>query len=631
MHFMSKSRYPRKGTVNRKGRTKRGILITPARFIILVLINIIVFILLGWPFIQSGIGINTMSDILMELPPTSTDSLPTQIQAPSATATPTLTPTPIAAAQIAPTEIVIPSTPESPSTQYSLSLMVLSISDEGYTHLFAYHPEILPFTRLTNGPWDDIHPALSPDGTLVAFSSHRAGYWDIYTLDLTNGKTTQLTDDPGYDGAPTWSPDGLWLAFEKYMDGNLEIYIHLIGGATEPFPLTNHPAADFAPSWSPGGRKIAFTSDRSGGNDIWIADLDKAGDQQFSNLTQNPTSSQSLPAWSPDGKELAWVSAYNGYDSIFLQQVDADRPILFGTGSFPVWDPSGEILLTSLSSNNQTYLTAYTVEDHKLFLPPKAIPNRLEGFTWGVSNLTSIQPEVVNEMLDSIEPEMEPDQLFDQIPLETGPLFGRQDTIEIADVEAPHPELAAMAVEPFYELRDRLATETGWDVLASLENAFVPLTVPLAPGMGNDWLYTGRAFSLNPAWINAGMMIVMKEEVGTQTYWRVYIRPLYQDGSQGKPLVGRPWDFNARFGSNPDNFEKGGAMAPTIPNGYWVDFTAIASEYGWQRVPALTNWRTFYPVARFNEFVLFSGLDWEFAMLQLYPPDILITPTPIHP
>ena len=39
----------------------------------------------------------------------------------------------------------------------------------------------------------------------------------------------------------------------------------------------------------------------------------------------------------------------------------------------------------------------------------------------------------------------------------------------------------------------------------------------------------------------------------------------------------------------------------------------------------LTNWRTFYDGARFNEFVITSGLSWEEAMLQLYPPEILST------
>ena len=49
--------------------------------------------------------------------------------------------------------------------------------------------------------------------------------------------------------------------------------------------------------------------------------------------------------------------------------------------------------------------------------------------------------------------------------------------------------------------------------------------------------------------------------------------------------------------------------------GYWVDVTSLAIQYGWERVPALPNWRTFYRGARFTEFALTDGLDWYSAML----------------
>jgi TolB protein len=66
-----------------------------------------------------------------------------------------------------------------------------------------------------------------------------------------------------------------------------------------------------------------------------------------------------------------------------------------------------------------------------------------------------------------------------------------------------------------------------------------------------------------------------------------------------------------------------------VPSGYWVDFTSLARRYGWERLPALPDWRTYARGARFNEFALTSSLTWHEAMLQLYPPDILITPTAI--
>jgi TolB protein len=68
-----------------------------------------------------------------------------------------------------------------------------------------------------------------------------------------------------------------------------------------------------------------------------------------------------------------------------------------------------------------------------------------------------------------------------------------------------------------------------------------------------------------------------------------------------------------------------------IPTGYWLDLTALAIQFRWERLPALTNWRTYYGGARFNELVFTQGLDWRTAMLQLYPPEALVTPTLLIP
>jgi TolB protein len=159
----------------------------------------------------------------------------------------------------------------------------------------------------------------------------------------------------------------------------------------------------------------------------------------------------------------------------------------------------------------------------------------------------------------------------------------------------------------------------------------VPLTEALPPGMGDDWLYTGRAVAVNSVPVSAGWMVVMREDTGPDTFWRVYVRARLQDGSQGVPLKRQPWDFNARYSGKPQVYEQGGTLSHDIPAGYWVDFTDLALRYGWERLPALINWRTFFPAARFNEFILSDRSDWRTAILQIYPPEVLITPTPIIP
>jgi TolB protein len=198
--------------------------------------------------------------------------------------------------------------------------------------------------------------------------------------------------------------------------------------------------------------------------------------------------------------------------------------------------------------------------------------------------------------------------------------------VNIEDVQAPYPQLHDLVDESFNALRTRVIIETGWDALASLENAFVPLTTNLEPGLEEDWLYTGRAFAINSLMSNAGWMVTLREDIGAQTYWRVYIRASVQDGSLGEPIHNAPWNLSARYDLDPVKYEQGGEYA-SVPSGYWIDITSLVSAYGWERLPALPNWRTYYKGARFSTFALTNGLTWYAAMQELYPLEALITPT----
>ncbi len=88
-------------------------------------------------------------------------------------------------------------------------------------------------------------------------------------------------------------------------------------------------------------------------------------------------------------------------------------------------------------------------------------------------------------------------------------------------------------------------------------------------------------------------MAVTREDIGAQTYWRLFLRAQNQDGSQGEPIQNPPWDLNARYELNPTTYEAGGGYT-SIPPGYWIDFTSLAAAYGWQRLPALSNWRNYF-------------------------------------
>jgi len=501
------------------------------------------------------------------------------------------------------------------------------MADGGAFHLFHYEPGTRTFTRLTADPWDDITPSLSPDGRWVAYASRRNGYWDLYLLSLENGDILRLTDTPEYDAAPSWSPDGRWIIHETYLDDNLELIIRpAFDTGQEPIRLTDNPAADHSPAWSPQGREVAFISTRNGAEDVWLADLDVAGAGRFSNLSHNTRSRESGPAWSPDGGMLAWSSLTDdGLSSLLLWDATqpSNPPLRLADGDGLAWlDQS--TLLARYPNPNTSLLVGYDVTSRLVTHPTLLLPGLLHGLTVGRPTLPDPLPGTFQQAV-----------LFSPAPLSVpqtvtpDPLLpaGRAVLVDIPDIQAPYPRLHDQVDEAFSALRQRVANDVGWDALASLENAFVPITTPLDPGLGYDWLYTGRAFILNSLLVNAGWMVAAPEPFGQQAFWRVYLWARAQDGSMGEPLHFLPWDFSARYSGDPGAYDQGGLLYAHLPPGYWVDLTALAQAYGWERLPALSNWRTFFSGARIGEFAITSGMDWSTAMLEMYPAEAFITPT----
>lgn len=530
------------------------------------------------------------------------------------------TPMPANTAEPTATQEVIPV-----AVDNSQEMVIFSFEEDGNAHLFAYIPEKMPLTRITSGDWDDITPSPGPDGTKIAFSSNRNGFWDLYLLDLSSGEVTQLTDTPEYEGAPTWSPDGSFMAFEAYANENLEI---IVGPANDPLNdsvhLTTSPAADHSPAWAPGGRQIAYVSE----GEIILADLDRTGDERFRNLSDTPLASESHPVWSPDGDRLAWASSSQtiGRSGIYIWDSRRNLPAVWlGDGDYPAWNAAGNQIITTVAAPNAVYITTYSPEGN-LLLPLTPFPGQLRGLAW--ANLMMPNP-LPGSFQKSAGLTPAPLWAAKGEPVLEG-AFGRWSLVDLEGVQAPYPQLQDLADEAFKALRERVQREVGWDALASLENAFVPITSSLDPGFGEDWLYTGRAFAINSLMTNAGWMVVVREDFGSQTYWRLYLRAQLQDGSLGVPLHDQPWDLRARYNLDPQVYEQGGQYSD-VPTGYWVDVTSLAAQYGWERVPALPNWRTFFRGARFTEFALIDGLDWYSAMLQLYPPDVLVTPTKLLP
>jgi len=165
--------------------------------------------------------------------------------------------------------------------------------------------------RLTTTAANETQPALSPDGTKIAYVSDASGVTKLWISAADGTGAQPLTTGFGFSGSveasPSWAPDGTRLVFVSTTNGSADLYILTFGGGT-PSPLVTDPGADVEPAWSPDGKLVAFASERAGGGSTNIFTVDVAT-HHIAQLT-NDTGTDGQAAWLPDGRLVytAWVA-----------------------------------------------------------------------------------------------------------------------------------------------------------------------------------------------------------------------------------------------------------------------------------------------------------------------------------
>ncbi len=169
-------------------------------------------------------------------------------------------------------------------------------------------------------PYNNEHPAWSPDGKKIAFASNRDGNNEIYVMNADGSAQKRLTFAPGRDAHPAWSPDGKRIAFQSPRDGDgsdTNLYVMNAGG-TNQVKLTNNKGFCGVPAWSPDGKRIVFQwRIENAGVQRWhifVINADGSGQQQ---LTSDAANNQ-VPNWSPDGKRILYYSDVTGKNQLYL-------------------------------------------------------------------------------------------------------------------------------------------------------------------------------------------------------------------------------------------------------------------------------------------------------------------------
>jgi TolB protein len=528
-----------------------------------------------------------------------------------------------------PTRTIIPTPTSLPMTPTPTPIspfggggaLAFTLRRNGNSDIYAVNAGDKQLIRLVSHPADDRDASFSPDGQEIAFASHRDGNWEIYRMNVASGVTARLTFSTTYDGAPAWSPDGQQIAFESYRNGSLNLYVMDRDGKNVK-RLTTGLGPDMNPAWSPDGKAIAFSSYRNGNKDIYLLPLDVPnGEQDLANLTNTPDRDEDNPAWSPDGTQLAYTSGRPGDQLIYvdtfdlkyknLQEADVG---LFGQGSEPTWSPDGKAIV----------FTYHRGESDAL------IGANLGG--WGVAQEAFGGREYIAHPTWSQQliPEEAVLRSLAEAPLKSPPLYTEVVSptgkvppyvfVQLENVNPPGQMLSDAVDDSFRALRARVLVETGIDYLSVVGNTWRPMNhIPRDGQSRRSYHVAGRAVDINqePFQSADNSTVIVREDIGGVTYWRVFIKAKNQDGTMGEPLREAPWLLQV-------GTAEGGQPMNKIPPGYYVDFTTLAQDYGWERVRAIYSWRSYYPDVEWWHFQKTDGLPWWAAMEQVYKEEDII-------
>ncbi len=215
-------------------------------------------------------------------------------------------------------------------------------------------------------------PRISPDERWVAYvqrtvdrlgNGYKTTLWLVAT---SGGDPIQLTQS-GQDSQPRWSPDGTMLAFTSARAGKPQIYlIRIAAPGGEAYPLTSAKNGATSPVWSPDGRLMAFLSpmdaDERAREDSGETEAPPADKLEASQRKERDAQTEARrldPQWVwrvpyrdgygksiLDGRyqQIYVIEAAEGARARRLTNLDADH-------SAVAWTPDGEAVLTSRPSD----------------------------------------------------------------------------------------------------------------------------------------------------------------------------------------------------------------------------------------------------------------------------------------
>jgi hypothetical protein len=189
-------------------------------------------------------------------------------------------------------------------------------------------------TEITNSNIPNaISPAISPDGTRIAFASDADGDFEIYIYDIAAGTSRKLTNNSQVsDIDPDWSSAGSNIVYASDVGnpGSHQIYnvsANSENAETEALAISDLSGSNTNPAWSPSSGQVVFTNVSSAGTRIVLTD---ANGSFVRDLSFVPSHFYSEPAWTGDGLYIVFASgADERRQSLSLVPAQGGQAVVF--------------------------------------------------------------------------------------------------------------------------------------------------------------------------------------------------------------------------------------------------------------------------------------------------------------
>jgi TolB protein len=185
-------------------------------------------------------------------------------------------------------------------------------------------------------------------GTKIYFVSNRTGNKEMWVMDPDGSNQRQISHLNSLSINPAVSPDGTKLAFTSFAKGNPAIFI-LSTDTGRRLPFYNQVASmNATPGFTPDGKQLLYSSTASGWAQIYIANLDGSNLRRISSTRSLEVEPKVNPK---TGTDLAFVSGRSGPQQIYRMNIDGTdvQRLTNGEGeaSNPCWHPNGQLLAFS--------------------------------------------------------------------------------------------------------------------------------------------------------------------------------------------------------------------------------------------------------------------------------------------